>query len=144
MTFDIQQLRIGVIGLGYVGLPLAVEFGKKYPTVGFDVNEARVAELREGRDSTLEVAPEELASVGHLEYSADSEDLAACNFYIVTVPTPVGNDNRPILSPLRNASRTLSTVLQGLWALFLSRATGERDVVFGATVIHVGQPGVHE
>ena len=112
MTFDIQQLRIGVIGLGYVGLPLAVEFGKKYPTVGFDVNEARVAELREGRDSTLEVAPEELASVEHLDYSADSEDLAACNFYIVTVPTPVGNDNRPILSPLRNASRTLSTVLQ--------------------------------
>lgn len=112
MTFDIQQLRIGVIGLGYVGLPLAVEFGKKYPTVGFDVNEARVAELRGGRDSTLEVTAAELASVEHLSYSADVEDLADCNFYIVTVPTPVSNDNRPLLSPLRNASRTLSTVLQ--------------------------------
>lgn len=126
MTFDIEKLRIGVIGLGYVGLPLAVEFGKKYPTVGFDVNEARVAELRGGRDSTLEVSGDELAGVEHLSYSADARDLADCNFYIVTVPTPVGNDNRPLLSPLRNASRTLSKVL------------GSGDVVVYESTVYPG------
>ncbi len=112
MTFDIQQLRIGVIGLGYVGLPLAVEFGKKYPTLGFDVNEARVAELRNGRDSTLEVDADHLASVEHLHYSTDRNDLTDCNFYVVTVPTPVGSDKRPDLSPLQEASQTLSAVLR--------------------------------
>ena len=112
MDFDINNLRIGVVGLGYVGLPLAVEFGKHYPTVGFDVNEARIAELRAGEDSTLEVTPAGLAEADNLSYTSDVVGLAECNFYIVTVPTPVAKDNRPLLSPLRDASRALSTVLK--------------------------------
>ena len=101
MSFDIDKLRIGVIGLGYVGLPLAVEFGKQYSTTGFDVNDARIAELRDGIDSTLEVSGGELASVKQLEFTSRAENLEdCCNFYVVTVPTPVGDDNRPILTPL--------------------------------------------
>lgn len=111
MTFDIKNIRIGVIGLGYVGLPLAVEFGRKYPTIGFDVNQDRIDELRGGQDSTLEVSPEELAEAGQLEFTAGVEDLRQCNFYIVTVPTPVSNDNRPLLLPLRLASESLAKVL---------------------------------
>jgi len=111
MAFDIENIRIGVIGLGYVGLPLAVEFGRKYPTVGFDVKESRVAELESGSDSTLEVADEELASADQICFTADAEDLAGCNFYVVTVPTPIGEGNRPLLTPLRGASETISEVL---------------------------------
>jgi UDP-N-acetyl-D-galactosamine dehydrogenase len=111
MTFDINKLRIGVVGLGYVGLPLAVEFGMKYPTVGFDVKEGRIAELREGKDSTLEVSGKELAAARKLTFTADPEALRACNFFVVTVPTPVSSDNRPLLSPLRSASQTLGKVL---------------------------------
>ncbi|MEM7452058.1 MAG: Vi polysaccharide biosynthesis UDP-N-acetylglucosamine C-6 dehydrogenase TviB [Pseudomonadota bacterium] len=109
LTLD--QVRIGVIGLGYVGLPLAVEFGRKYPTVGYDLNVARVNELREGHDATLEVEPELLAEARHLEYSADPADLNDCNVYIVTVPTPVGTDKRPLLNPLRSASDLLGRVV---------------------------------
>ncbi len=112
MTFNIKDIRIGVIGLGYVGLPLAVEFGRKFPTTGLDVKAGRIAELRGGMDSTLEVSNKELASTANLEFTADVDDLAACNFYIVTVPTPVGNDNRPLLSPLRSASQAISSVLK--------------------------------
>ena len=112
MSFDINKLRIGVIGLGYVGLPLAVEFGKRYPTVGFDVSDERIDELRAGIDSTLEVEGEELSRATKLTFTSDSMDLADCNFYVVTVPTPVGSDNRPLLSPLRAASQTLATVMQ--------------------------------
>lgn len=112
MDFDIKNLRIGVVGLGYVGLPLAVEFGKKFPTVGFDVKESRVAELRSGADSTLEVAPADLRLADRLTYSCELADLADCNFYIVTVPTPVGQDNRPILDPLKSASEFLAQVLK--------------------------------
>ncbi len=111
MSFDIKNLRIGVIGLGYVGLPLAVEFGRKYPTVGFDVKEGRIAELKVGKDSTLEVDADELASADQLSYTSATDDLKDCNFYIVTVPTPVSNDNRPLLLPLRLASETLSKVI---------------------------------
>ncbi|MEQ8205462.1 MAG: Vi polysaccharide biosynthesis UDP-N-acetylglucosamine C-6 dehydrogenase TviB [Woeseia sp.] len=111
MSFDISKIRIGVIGLGYVGLPLAVEFGRKYPTLGFDVKEARIAELRNGKDSTLEVSSEELAALGQLTFTSNADDLKSCNFYIVTVPTPVSNDNRPLLLPLRLASETLGKVL---------------------------------
>ena len=121
MSFDIKKIRIGVVGLGYVGLPLAVEFGKKYPTVGFDVNEARVAELRSGKDSTLEVTSSDLAAAEQLEYSATADALAKCNFYIVTVPTPVGSDNRPILTPLRSASETLAKVSHPEMSLSTSR-----------------------
>lgn len=111
MSFDISKIRIGVIGLGYVGLPLAVEFGRKYPTLGFDVKEARIAELRNGKDSTLEVSSEELASLGQLSFTSNADDLKSCNFYIVTVPTPVSDDNRPLLVPLQKASETLSKVI---------------------------------
>lgn len=112
MTFNINDLRIGVIGLGYVGLPLAVEFGRKYPTTGLDVKESRIAELRAGVDSTLEASSEELASASKLNFTVDINDLADCNLYIVTVPTPVGNDNRPLLSPLRSASEAIASVLK--------------------------------
>ena len=112
MTFDINNLRIGVIGLGYVGLPLAVEFGGKYATVGFDVNAARIAELESGADSTLETSAEELKGATQLTYSTDPAAIADCNFYIVTVPTPIGDSNRPLLTPLRKASETLAGVMK--------------------------------
>ena len=112
MSFDLKNLRIGVIGLGYVGLPLAVEFGRKYPTTGFDIKASRIDELRTGTDSTLELSDEELTDSKHLTYSSDIADLADCNFYIVTVPTPIGDGNRPLLTPLRNASMTIGNVLK--------------------------------
>jgi UDP-N-acetyl-D-galactosamine dehydrogenase len=111
MNFDIDNLRIGVVGLGYVGLPLAVEFGRRFPTVGFDIDEARIAELEGGSDSTLEVSPEELAAADELSFTSDAAALADCNFYIVTVPTPISRSKRPVLTPLRLASETLSGVL---------------------------------
>ena len=112
MSFDLNNLRIGIIGLGYVGLPLAVEFGKKYPTIGFDINEGRVAELKSGTDSTLECSEEELADSQHLAYTTDIEEIRDCNFYVVTVPTPIGDSNRPLLKPLRSASETLGKVIE--------------------------------
>jgi UDP-N-acetyl-D-galactosamine dehydrogenase len=112
MTFDIDKLRIGVIGLGYVGLPLAVEFGRRFPTVGFDIDEARIKELEGGSDSTLEVSPDELAAAEELSFTSDVSVLADCNFYIVTVPTPISRSKRPVLTPLRLASETLSGVLK--------------------------------
>ena len=87
--FDIAAARIGVVGLGYVGLPLAVEFGKKFPTVGFDIKQERIEELVAGKDSTLEVDGEELAEATLLQFSADRESLRNCNVYVVTVPTPI-------------------------------------------------------
>ena len=112
MSFDLQKIRLGIIGLGYVGLPLAVEFGRKFPTVGFDVKTSRIDELESGTDSTLEVPDDELAEASRLEYTADAADLADCNFYIVTVPTPIGDGNRPLLTPLKNASKTIGKVLK--------------------------------
>ena len=112
MAFDINKLRIGVIGLGYVGLPLAVELGKQYPTVGFDINESRVEELENGTDSTLEASSDELASADKLSFTSDADDLTDCNFYVVTVPTPIGKGNRPLLTPLRTASETISKMLK--------------------------------
>ena len=108
----VQDARIGLIGLGYVGLPLAVEFGKHYPTVGFDIKAARVAELEKGTDSTLETTSEELASAKKLTFTTDKAKLAQCNTYIVTVPTPVGENNRPVLTPLKGASETIGSVLK--------------------------------
>jgi UDP-N-acetyl-D-galactosamine dehydrogenase len=112
MSFDLNNLRIGVIGLGYVGLPLAVEFSRKFPVVGFDVKASRIEELNSGTDSTLEVSDQELAASANLEFSADVGGISECNFYIVTVPTPIGDGNRPLLTPLRNASMTLSGILK--------------------------------
>lgn len=110
--FDIGNLRVGVVGLGYVGLPLAVEFGKKYSTVGFDVKKERLEELEQGNDTTLECSAEELAAATKLTYSCDASDLRDRNFYVVTVPTPIGDSNRPLLAPLRGASETLGGVLK--------------------------------
>jgi UDP-N-acetyl-D-galactosamine dehydrogenase len=107
-----EPVRIGIIGLGYVGLPLAVEFGKKFPTLGFDINKARVAELSSGKDHTLECSSEELASAKLLKFSTDLNDLNACNVFIVTVPTPVDSSNRPDLTPLIKASETIGKVIK--------------------------------
>ena len=112
MINDLGKLRIAVIGLGYVGLPLAVEFGKKYPTIGFDINAERIAELERGEDLTLEVTSEELAEVGGLKFATDAAALADCNFYVVTVPTPIGDSNRPLLTPLRSASEMVAGLLK--------------------------------
>ena len=111
MSPEAGELRIGVVGLGYVGLPLAVEFGRRYPTVGFDVKGSRIAELTSGKDATLEVDEDDLAAAEQLTLSSSVADLADCNFYIVTVPTPIGSGNRPLLTPLRNASMTIGSVL---------------------------------
>ena len=88
MKLNLRECRIGVVGLGYVGLPLAVEFGKHFNTVGFDIKADRIAELKAGRDSTLECSPAELKSANKLKYSANLKDLARCRVFIVTVPTP--------------------------------------------------------
>ncbi|MGA8882255.1 MAG: nucleotide sugar dehydrogenase [Acinetobacter sp.] len=109
---QLSDLKIAVIGLGYVGLPLAVEFGKKVPVIGFDIHQKRIDELKSGQDHTLEVSPVELAQSKHLLYSADLEDLKGCNFFIVTVPTPIDHVNRPDLMPLRKASETIGKVIQ--------------------------------
>ena len=107
-----QNTHIAIIGLGYVGLPLAVEFGKKYPVVGFDINKARLAELSKGHDSTLEVDDQELAEAKHLSYSSSLDDLKACNVFIVTVPTPINEHKQPDLTPLIKASETIGKVLK--------------------------------
>jgi len=107
----LQKCRIGVVGLGYVGLPLAVEFGKHFETVGFDVNPQRVAQLRKGRDSTLEVTAEELRAAQRLTYTTDLDGLRRCRVFIVTVPTPIDGYKRPDLSPLVRASESVGTVL---------------------------------
>ncbi len=112
MSFDLEKLHICVVGLGYVGLPLAVEFGRRYPTIGFDVKTPRIDELRSGSDSTLEVSEDELSAAEKLTFSSAAGDLAECNFYIVTVPTPIGSGNRPLLTALKNASRTIGKLLR--------------------------------
>ena len=103
---------LAIIGLGYVGLPLAVEFGKKRPVLGFDIDAARIAELQSGQDHTLECSPEELTSAGQLRFSAHADDLRACGVFIVTVPTPVDTANRPDMTPLVRASETVGKVLK--------------------------------
>ena len=103
---QLEDARIAVVGLGYVGLPLAVEFGKQFDTIGFDLKAERIEELRAGKDSTLEVEPEALAAASRLSYVDSPEGIAGCNVYIVTVPTPVGQTNRPVLTPLKRASES--------------------------------------
>jgi len=109
---DLDSIKIAMIGLGYVGLPLAVEFGKKYTTIGFDINDPRIQELRSGIDNTLEVEPELLASASHLSYTSQANDIADCNIYIVTVPTPIDKHKRPDLTPLVKASETIGAILK--------------------------------
>jgi len=103
---------IAVIGLGYVGLPLAVEFGKARPVIGFDINASRIDALRLGHDATLEVANDELATADQLAFTSDPTDLAAASIYIVTVPTPIDAHKRPDLTPLLKASEMLGGVLK--------------------------------
>jgi len=107
-----DSVKIGIVGLGYVGLPLAVEFGKKFDTVGYDLRTDRIEELRKGRDRTLETTDEELKSAIQLVYSSHLHDIRDCNVYIVTVPTPVGEAQRPDLTPLQQASTELGSVLR--------------------------------
>jgi UDP-N-acetyl-D-galactosamine dehydrogenase len=109
---NLEQIKLGIIGLGYVGLPLAVEFGKKRLAVGFDVNPKRIAELRSGIDATLEVDATELTQADQLTFSTNLEDLRACNCFIVTVPTPIDEHKRPDLTPLIKASQTIGQVLK--------------------------------
>ena len=107
-----NQTKIGIIGLGYVGLPLAVEFGKKYPTLGFDINTQRIAELQTGHDKTLETSPQELSSATQLSFSHTADALNDCNIFIVTVPTPINEHKQPDLTPLEKASALLGSVIK--------------------------------
>ncbi|MCF5890289.1 Vi polysaccharide biosynthesis UDP-N-acetylglucosamine C-6 dehydrogenase TviB [Aeromonas veronii] len=109
---NLENLKIGIIGLGYVGLPLAVEFGKIFDTLGFDIKTDRVNELRSGQDSTLECSAEELLEATHLSYTDSLDDIKHCNFYIVTVPTPITEENTPDLTPLEKASEALGKIIK--------------------------------
>lgn len=109
---QLADLKIAIIGLGYVGLPLAVEFGKKVSVNGFDIHQKRIDELKSGQDHTLEVTSEELQQAIHLSYTANLEDLKDCNFYIVTVPTPIDDYKQPDLTPLIKASTSIGKVLK--------------------------------
>ncbi|MEP6862803.1 MAG: nucleotide sugar dehydrogenase [Deltaproteobacteria bacterium] len=109
---SLEQEKIAVIGLGYVGLPVAISFGRKLPTVGFDIRATRVEELKRGHDDTLEVSDEQLASAKKLDMTADPAKLADCTFYIVAVPTPIDSNNRPDLTPMISASRTIGPHLK--------------------------------
>jgi UDP-N-acetyl-D-galactosamine dehydrogenase len=111
-SLNLRNCRLGIIGLGYVGLPLAVEFGKHFETVGFDLKASRIAELQAGRDSTLEVTKAELASSQRLSFTDDPADLRKCRVFIVTVPTPIDDYKRPDLTPLERASETVGKLLK--------------------------------
>src|ERR1043165_3353621 len=110
--FNLRDCKLAVVGLGYVGLPLAVEFGKHFKTLGFDIKSKRVAELRAGTDSTLEVDAAELRSAQLLTYSTEVQDLRGCNVFIVTVPTPIDDYKRPDLKPIESASKLIGEVLK--------------------------------
>lgn len=112
MLMKLEDARIAGLGLGYAGLPLAVAFRGKHPTVGFDINQSRIDELRRGKDRTLDVDPEELAASGGLQLSSDPADLADCNVYVITVPTPIDADKRLDLATLLSASEMLGGVLK--------------------------------
>lgn len=107
-----MEYRVGVIGLGYVGLPLAIESGKNHNTIGFDINESRIDALRSGHDSTKEIEAVDFTESQHLTFTTEAEDLSSCNFFIVTVPTPVDESKKPNLTPLVKASQTVSSVLK--------------------------------
>ncbi|AMZ71904.1 MULTISPECIES: Vi polysaccharide biosynthesis UDP-N-acetylglucosamine C-6 dehydrogenase TviB [Pseudomonas] len=109
---DFENVKLGIVGLGYVGLPLAVEFGKHYSVLGFDISERRIEELSGGRDSTLEVSEQELGEAKNLQFSTSVEKLSNCNIFIVTVPTPIDQYNNPDLTPLLKASETIGSVLK--------------------------------
>lgn len=110
-SLTLKDTRVAIIGLGYVGLPLAVELGKLYPTVGYDVKQVRIAELNAGQDSTGEVDPDELKTSPHLTFSSDETDLKDCNVFVIAVPTPIDVSHRPNLRPLISASQTVGRVI---------------------------------
>ncbi|MGL6555340.1 hypothetical protein ACSZNH_00620 [Aeromonas dhakensis] len=112
MLFDVSKAKVGIIGLGYVGLPLAVEFGKQRETIGFDINQHRINELSSGNDSTLECSNLELKEATYLIYTTALEELRECNVFIVTVPTPIDDHKQPDLTPLIKASETLGRVIK--------------------------------
>ena len=103
---------IAIIGLGYVGLPLAVEFAKKRKVIGYDINETRINELKKGIDNTLETSSLELKNATHLRFSNNLEDLSECEIFIITVPTPINKNKKPDLSPLKKASKSIGSILQ--------------------------------
>ena len=107
-----ENIKIAIIGLGYVGLPLAVEFGKKYSVLGFDINQLRIDELNNGHDRTQEMTSEDLKSLKYLSFSTDKEQLKTCNIFIVTVPTPIDKYKKPDLTPLISASKTVGKALK--------------------------------
>jgi UDP-N-acetyl-D-galactosamine dehydrogenase len=109
---DLQKIKLAIVGLGYVGLPLSVEFGRKRSVLGFDINQRRIDQLKAGNDHTLETTAEELASAQHLSYTTQIDDLRSCNCYIVTVPTPIDEYKRPDLTPLIKASEIVGKVLK--------------------------------
>jgi UDP-N-acetyl-D-glucosamine/UDP-N-acetyl-D-galactosamine dehydrogenase len=110
-SLNLAEAKIAVLGLGYVGLPLAVEFAKHYPVVGFDIKKSRIEELATGRDNTLEVPPHELAKARHLHFTSDETKLTHCSVFIVTVPTPLDGTNRPKLTALIKASEAVGRVM---------------------------------
>jgi UDP-N-acetyl-D-glucosamine/UDP-N-acetyl-D-galactosamine dehydrogenase len=107
-----SNTKIAIVGLGYVGLPLAVEFGKVFETVGFDINNSRISELLEGSDSTLELEPQELQEAKKLIYTSDTKDIQSCNIFIITVPTPIDKNKKPMLTPLVQASEIVGKLLK--------------------------------
>lgn len=109
---QLDNLKIAIVGLGYVGLPLAVEFGKKVATLGFDIHQKRIDDLRRGEDHTLETTKDELKQATHLSFTTSIDDLTACNFFIVTVPTPIDEFKQPDLTPLIKASTSIAKVLK--------------------------------
>lgn len=123
---NLQDVKIAIIGLGYVGLPLAVEFGKKQPVLGFDINQSRISELEAGHDSTLEVEDHVLASAAQLKFSSNLEELNSSNVYIVTVPTPIDENNAPDLTPLQKSSEMLGKIV------------GKGDVIIFESTVYPG------
>ena len=109
---NLEKINIAIIGQGYVGLPLAIEFGKKYPTIGFDINHSRIDDLKKGIDHTNEASQEQLKSANHLNFSSDLNDIIGCNIYIVTVPTPIDEYKTPDLNPLKSATKMLGKFLK--------------------------------
>ncbi|WP_334013422.1 Vi polysaccharide biosynthesis UDP-N-acetylglucosamine C-6 dehydrogenase TviB [Alteromonas sp. S167] len=107
-----SRIKVAIVGLGYVGLPLAVAFGRKYKTIGLDINTDRVRELQEGFDNTREITPQELSSARSLQFTSDPQSIKACDFVIVTVPTPIDSNKQPDLTPLKKASEMIGTVLE--------------------------------
>ena len=107
---NIEKVNIAIIGQGYIGLPLAIEFGKKYPTLGFDINVDRINELKKGIDHTNGSTPEQFTSAKQLTFSASINDIKECNIYIVTVPAPIDKFKTPNLTPLKDASKMLGDV----------------------------------